>query len=261
MNAVNYQDDRPLLELAAEEWIFPVLTANEQFKLLFHMRPYRAYEVKKFYDVMSLRRRSRGGQERVLEIPDQSEAKQFFDEHFLKLGGVELENGEEPSPEQQREWINSHADIKVSVFRQGYDGIRNLELNGNGHVPRRLTLLLDSADQKVSCRWRIHSPERKTDEELILLHHLGRLTQADRSLYTKAMRFVENTRTNEQYLEGNWDIVEQLYDSKIKRLEGAVVDGRPCTEENREGWKPLVPFCLKNFVMSAAMEEVDLKNA
>ena len=70
----------------------------------------------------------------------------------------------------------------------------------------------------------------------------------------------DNQRRQEQYVEANWDVIELVYDRRAKSLDGAVINGEPCNEANKDKWCPLVPFTMKVFVLGQVMAENEIKN-
>lgn len=253
MNAVVLKDEKPVLELTAEEFVFPIRTPDDRHVVRFHMKPYRSYAVKAFYDDLMPRRKSLSRGERVIEVPDQSRIKSFVDAHFLRMEGVVV-NGEEPGVDIQRRWLNDNEAFMVRVFRQGYDAISTPDFaETNGHRPLQL---FGPDYHEVDAQWTLHS--EGIDHRVIVTHKTARLSKIDHDKYQKAVRLIENNR--ESYVQANWDIVEQLYDQKVKSLEGALIEGKPCDEANSKEWIPLVPFCMKVFVMGQVSQELETKN-
>lgn len=260
-SAVVFQEDKPLLELAAEEFVFQILIPpDDHDKVMVHMKPATSASVKTFYDDLMMKRRSRDGGETVLMPPDLTQAKKFVHDNFFAVSGLPLPDGSTPTPEQQRKWWEMQEDFKELVWRQGYDAITSAtELsNGNGTRNGQPTMLFEVPDHKISCSWKLYSVEKQRVEKLTIQHHLGRLTHAERTRYRQAVEVVERRR--DQYIQGNWGIVEKFYDDKVKRLDGALIEGQPCVEANRAEWFPFVPFSMKVFVMGEVNRELETKN-
>ena len=59
--AIVWRDDKPLLELTAEEFIYPVTTTDDAFKVYVHLSPYSAHEVQAFFDAFIPRSKRRTG--------------------------------------------------------------------------------------------------------------------------------------------------------------------------------------------------------
>ena len=252
--AVVFQDEKPVLELTADEFVFPIRTPDERHVVRFHMKPYRAYAVKAFYDDLMPRRKSLSRGERIVELADSMRVRQFIDAHFVRMEGVEGANGEEVGIDIQRRWLNDNEAFMVRVFRQGYDAIVTPDFaETNGHRPLQL---FGPEQHEVDAQWILHADG--IDHRLIVTHTTARLTKIDHDKYQKAVRMIENAR--ESYIQANWDIVEQLYDQKARSLAGAVIGGKVCDESNLKEWVPLVPFCMKVFVMGQVSQELETKN-
>lgn len=254
MEAVVLKDDKPALELAADEFVFSIMTPDDRHVVRFHVKPYRSYAVKSFYDDLMPRRKTLSRGERIVEIPDSAKVRQFIDAHFVRMEGVASADGSEPDVSIQRSWLNQNEAFMIRVFRQGYDAITRPDFaETNGHRP----LQLFGPDQSdVEAQWTLYS--EGIDHRVIVTHTMNRLTKLDHDKYQKAVRLIENNR--ESYVQANWDVVEQLYDQKVQRLSGALLSGKLCDESNLKEWIPLVPFCMKVFVMGQVSQELETKN-
>jgi hypothetical protein len=257
--AVCYIDDRAHLELLADEFIFPITTRDERFKLRFHMRPYQPHEVKRFYDEMIPRRKRRTAQQMTVETPDYTEANAFVLDHFICMDGVTLPDGSDPTVEQQRTWLEENPDFLTRIFREGYDTVGTRD-EPEEPTAAKAVLVFGRQDYRIPSEFTLYSPERCTDETVRVGHVLSRLTQADRHQYDRAVKVIENARRREVHTEANWDVVEGIYDSRIRSLEGALYDGHPCTETSKAEWRKVVPFCMKVYVTAQAFVEVELGN-
>lgn len=253
-SAVKIQDDKPVLELAAEEFIFPITTPDGHHKVLFHMKPYRPFVVKAFYDETLVRSKSTSRGERVLDVPTSEKLLRFVSDHFIRMEGVEGPDGSEPSIEMQRAFLDDNEQLKARVFRMGYDFVTVPDFAaGNGHS--KLSLF-GPAESDIDAQWLLH--DSGIDHRIIVSHHTAKLAKVEFDKYQKAIRVIETNR--DRYMQGNWDVVEQLYDAKILSLKGAVVEGQPCEDKNKKEWVGLVPFCMKVFVMGQLAQELETKN-
>ena len=247
----------PVLELGAEEWIFPALEGEPQ--LYAHLLPYEDWELKKFYDSVIPHRRQRSSQESVLEV-DTAGIVDFIGKHFLGFSNAVLEDGTEPALDQQRKWLDDNRDLKVRLFRVGLERFepRDVAQKPTGQRP---ILLLGQQEHIVDAETLLWSEERKCEERIRMRHALGRMSESDKHQYERSISFIENSGRRETRTELNWDVILGLYNRLARRIEGAVLDGLPCVQENREQWIKKVPFCMKIFVMASAYTEIDLKNA
>mgnify|MGYP000190057479 CR=1 FL=1 len=260
-HAICYIGDDPHLELAADIYTYPVLTPDEQFTLYVSMRAYKPFAVKKFYDQCIPKRIQRSAAERTVETPDYSRLREFVMEHFVGMAGAQLEDGSEPTIEQQRSWLRENPAFQERIFRSAIDavGLRaRMETAGGG----KAILVFGQRQHRVLLEFRLYSPERKSAESIRITAVVERLTQSQKHQYDKAISLIENSRRGEIYQESNWDVIEQLANHSLLRLDGPVVyNGSPCTEENKESWLPGLPYLAKVYCMAQAVQEIDIKNA
>lgn len=257
-HAIVYVDDRPCLDLTAKEFIHPVLTMDERWKIYVHLSAYEPYEIKRFYSDISFMRKQRTASESLLEPRSVEGVYDFVDKHFLGLTGVELEDGSAPTREKALEWLNENPLMKTRIFRECIDrvGPRQVQDDDGG----RPILVVGRVSHRVPTEAILYHPVRCKEETIKMVHTLERLTETDRYNYDKAISIIENARRRELYTDTNWDVIEIMYNRKVKSLEGACLDRTPCTESNKEMWMKLVPFTVKIYVMAQAVGGIELKN-
>jgi hypothetical protein len=226
------------------------------------MRPYEAFEVKKFYGSAIPRHTRRNRNELVLGTADDIESQdllRFIDEHFIRMTGVALEDGSEPTVEQQREWLNENPWFKYQVFSQGYDmhAVRNPE--PDPVVTGKTVLLFARPTHKIHTEKILYSTEREQEVKIRLTHEVARISRIDEKLFRNASDIVQNFQTAQIYAAANWETIEGLYNSKVTAVEGALLEGESCTEKNKPGWIDKIPFCMKIQAIGQAFREIDLK--
>jgi hypothetical protein len=258
--AVTYPEGKAHFELTAEELIFPII--HQEYKIYCRMKPYEAYAVKRFYDLIIPRRKRLNATESALQSVDLEELYDFISDHFLGMDGATLPDGSEPSLEQLKIWLDENRPIKLRIFSDGYVGPRLQPEKISGKV----ILLFGVQEHRIQDQTRLFSRERKSDELITVTHVLTKLSKSEKHQYETARKIIEDSRHGETYQQANWDVIEQLYNHHARALEGALYDGRPCTAENRgdnknPGWIARVPFLMKATAMTQISEEVDLKNA
>jgi len=261
-NAVVYIDDQPCLDLAADVFTYPVDTPDEQFTLMVSMRAYKPYPVKKFYDQCIPKRKQRSSVERAIEAPDYTDLRAFVLDHFLSFEGAELEDGSEPTIEQQRQWLKENPVFLERIFRNGIEKVGAPGKAEPSGESGKAVLLFGQREHHIPLEIGLYSPETGTRETLRFTAHLERLSQSQKHQYDKAISVIENSRRNELYQENNWDVIEQIANQALKRLDGAVViDGEPCAEANKENWIARLPLLMKVYALAQAIQEIDIKNA
>jgi hypothetical protein len=259
-HAVTYVNDVPMLELLADEFILPVQTRDERWKLLIHMKPYQPYAVKKFYDQVLPRRKRRTASETQVQVPDYADVRAFVMEHFVRFEGALLPDGTEPTVQQQRQWLAENPEFVERIFRDGIDRVGARQQAQDPDVGKPV-LMFGVQELKTPLEFPLYSPERKTDETVSVVAVQEQWTESERRQYEKAITFIENSRRGESYSEANWDVIELMCNRKLKRLEGALVGGAPCTEANKDAWVGRLLIIPKIYIMVQASLEIGLKNA
>lgn len=258
-NAVAYLDGKPVLELAGDQYVYPINTPDDQFKLYVAIRAYEPYAVKRFYDQVVPKRKRRTTTEQTFETQDAADVRAFVMDHFSSFSGASLEDGSEPSPTQQKEWLKENPVFVERIFRLGIDAV-GPRTRPDQAKPGKAILVFGQKEHRIPLEFRLYSPGRQCEEILRPVAVLDKLTQPDKHNYDKAISIIENSRRGEIYTEANWDVIEQLCDHKIKRLEGAVLDGQACVESNKEAWVKRLPLIAKIYVMAQAVQDIELKN-
>jgi len=249
MQAVVYYDNKPVLELGADEFVFPILTHDGEHLVLFHLKPCLPAEIKLVYTKAAY---STWTADALLRGIDEREA--FLDRHLIKISGLQTTDGVEPSLDEQRSWLKENPQFKVALWESFVDA----KFHEVQDVAKRGTILSMAYTQKVKSRWCLYCPERSKEAPIVMTHHFTRLTREDHDRYWKAFKIIEKARGNglQHRLEADWDVVEQLYDRRVNRLEGAVIDGAPCEEANKRDWIDCVPFPLKDSGLDAAVQQI-----
>lgn len=259
-NVLVYVDQRPVLDLAGNQLTYSITTPNDAFKLLVTMRMYESFEVKKFYDQVLPKSKHRTDSETQTESQDHADLREFVLNHFVSFSGAVLEDGREPSTEQQREWLNENQTFVERIFNLGINDVSPKIIAESEHNGPAV-LVLGPKEHRVPLEYRLYSHTRKVVETIHFDAVLERLTQSDRHQYDKATTVISNKRRRETFFEGNWDVIEQLCNHKLKRLEGdVVIDGQPCNEANREVWLKRLPLIPKIYIMSQVIQSIELKN-
>jgi hypothetical protein len=260
-NAVAYIDDKPVLELAADQYIYPINTPDDAHKLYVAMRVYEPYPVKKFYDQILPKRKRRTATESTVETPDLADMREFVMNHFECFFGAELEDGSEPSIELQRQWLEENPTFAERIFNLGINTVGPRVRPDEAKVGKAI-LLFGQKEQRIPLEYRLYSPKRKVEESLRFDAVIEKLSQPDKHQYDKATAVIENSRRGETFLEGNWDVIEQLCEHRLRRLEGAVmIGGQACMEDNKDAWVKRLLLIPKIYIMSQAFQSIDLKNA
>lgn len=264
LRAVVQRDGRNFVELAAPEWCYSIPTADERYRVLVYVSPYDAHEIKKFYDLVLPRRKRRTASEVSIESCGRDKILAFVDRHFLRLGGVALPDGSEPALEQQRAWLDENPQFKGLIFETGFDRVGVRDGEDEPAPETRAIMILGRSEYRIRGGIRLWDEQQSCNVVIPLVHVLGRFSESERHQYDRAIKIIENSRRGEIYAEANWDVVGLLYQHHVQAIEGALLDGQPCTAANRDGesgWLARVPFIWQIFAMGRAISEVALGNA
>ena len=259
-SAVYYQpDESPALELAAEEFVFPLTVeqGGEKYIALFHMGPYQPRELIDFLDKSAKEFRSSGRARVIVEASADPGYSDLFDRHFIRLSGIEGE----PSVEEQKKWLAAHDLLKRRVIQEGYGGGEILEAE-NGSIPRRGLRLADITSNRIGMGLTLWSTEQSRAEPIIVTHMLRPETLDDQRRYTLATGRLE-THTR----KGTWKVLVDhaavcaLYDAMVEEVTSCVVNGLACKAENKAVWAGLIPAWHKVAVMLEVFTGGSIKNA
>src|SRR5438876_87448 len=139
--AVAVTDGEVCLELAAEEFVFPISPRGSDIKIHARMSPYKPEEVSPWYDSLLTRRKQISKTETALTHAEASEIGKFIDRHFLGLANVELEDGSEPTLEDAKRWLDANPDIKTQIFRDAYAAVVVEDEAKDEEAPKKAVLI------------------------------------------------------------------------------------------------------------------------
>ena len=259
-SAVYYQpDESPALELAAEEFVFPLTVeqGGEQYIALFHMGPYQPRELIDFLDKSAKEFRSSGRARVIVEASADPGYSDLFDRHFIRLSGIEGE----PSVEEQKAWLAKHGLLKRRAVQEGYGGAEILE-SVDGSAPPHGLRLAELTSNRIALVWNLWSIEQSRAEPITITHLLRSETVEDQRRYTLATGRLE-THTR----KGTWKVlidhaaVCALYDTMAEEVTGCVVNGLACKAENKAVWAGLIPAWHKVAVLLEVFTGGSIKNA
>jgi hypothetical protein len=263
-SAIKFIDEVPHYELAATELMFRDVQHDPTKPIYFHMKPYASRDMRQALSLVKAKSRAVGSKQ-ILEDPDLLNMRPVFQKNFIRISNVKLKDGSEPTPKQQAEWCDRNMVMQVRIVSDHYTGV----LLGDGSVQveesadtSSFVIDIEATDAEVVNRYRLFSIERNENCEIRLTHHFKKESQADFALYRRATQRKEIDRRNaETVRETDYMMLESLYDRLVTCVEGVVVDGAACTEENKSEWVSLVPFWIKKVAVDQLFDETTLKNA
>ena len=184
-------------------------------------------------------------------IPGSLEADPvFFDRHVIQTtfrGKV--------IPESEMEALSGQFNFKKRVVDEGFMGFfRDEEADIEAGSIRDLL-----AFNQVRMRTAL-ADELGTEHKISLAHIHRPKTSVDSLKYSQA-RKERVLKKGARKITFNYQQLGALYDSLVTSLRGFLVNGEPCTEENRADWQPLVPFFIKRYtIVLLFADEVDRGN-
>ena len=265
LTAVKLSEDgtKPLLELAAEEFIFqlPVEQGDTEFPVRFHMRSYPPAHMKQLIGFLSPTVEARG-KLLVTRPSNTDEYVDFFDRHFIKLSGkIANEAGAEPTLDEQKAWLAAALPLKLRAVVDGYWGVKTPEeMNGSHPKSDRLVMVIPTG-KKILTHVPLFCEKSGIEETIELIHHLRQENRSEYAQYMKATAASErHVRKQEQKIVQDHDTIERLYNELVQKIDGAVLLGKPCVAENKDKWVDHIPYWYKTFVLTEAFREVARRN-
>jgi len=253
-NVAVVKEDRIAYELTGEEIAFPLQFDQDGQEVLsyFVMDAQTGnHEVKAFLDDLMPKSKSADMDETEMESGDDSGVRGFVTKHFRGILGIDGE----ATKEEMLAWLNDNPHIKTRIYTEGYGNISIVTEDGVG----KLKLTLGSASQEIKAKRVLYVPEMEGSAVLNLSFKHRRVTEEDRIKHRRAGKQVQKGRRTITRI--NWDVIEQLSDSLIMGLGGFLINGEPCTEENKKSWLPKLGMSEKLFFVNRVMSRVAAKNA
>lgn len=244
--ALVYVDDKPFWELTVPEIAYPLTIEQDgrDFRFYCHLKPYRAYELKKTLGEVGGTGKMVGKEMEILPDNDQF-YKPLCDSCFLRFTGTSSDQ-----PEDHKAYLDENPWMKLRIVKEGFGGIM-LDFSEDHQPVSALTFTLRSdAGSRVATHQTLYSPEREIEDDVKLVHHLCRDTELDYQRWDKASKRKVNLRTSEWRLDPNYDVLEGLYKDLIRKADGFLFEGAPCEETNKEQWVGIVPLWHKILVIN-----------
>ena len=256
MTNVIVHQDRPCYDFAGDEICFPIafqIGADNEVLIFFHCdAQYQQQEVKAFLNDSLAGYKTTDSGARELDVSDDSAISRFVEKHLRRASGPVIDG--EPSKEATIGWLRDNG-YTARIYREGYDRI--LPDDQEEAAPKLTLTRAESVT--ITSRRVLYCPETEDCATVVRLAHVRRKeTEEERIHYRRAARLSERGRR--QTIRFDWDVIARLYDGGAKSIQGGLVNGKPCTEENKSEWLALVPFLEKAFVVGQQFSRTILKN-
>src|SRR6266516_4173048 len=213
-SAVAYVDGKPMYELAAQEVVYPAILEQDgsPFKVHFHLTPYLPREAARLM-ADAERRYSPGADNNVIaQAGSRDSCAQFFDSHFVRMSGIANEAGEEPSVDEQKEFLATHSYYKEQVVTGvvAAFAIEPVQAAQGGRF-----VIGRPSKSKVTLSLTLGS-ETGADEKVTLSHLLAPITAFEFGAYTRATGNTEiNARKKYWKSSEDTEAVAAVYDKLI----------------------------------------------
>ncbi len=263
VNAVVLINDKPQLELTATQLTVRIAAADSKRFLCVSLRPYTAVEMKEALKGLKARILD-SGTSLLQEEGDPAALRRLCDKTFIGLAHVKMADGAEPTPEQQRAWLDRNPGMKNRIANDAFAQI--VIVSGKGQKPSAAdddVFELHLEDHAGSTVRYVIGALAKDDGEAALIdvtHHFEPDTENDYHAYERASRREIDKASGSAAIEVDYDALGNLYDRTITSVDGMVVNGEPATQYNKAKWIPLVPFWQKVISLSTRFDAVLKKN-
>jgi hypothetical protein len=194
--------------------------------------------------------------------PNEGPYRDFVDEHFEFLYGTSTDDRA-----VHGKYLDERPYLKGRIFREGVQGISYEDVEEElpeedaeeSSVPI-FDIMAGETDREIQVYQTLFSMERKRPETVEMTHTLREVRELDYQKYRKATTRQLNARARKLKSVEDYNLLSSIYDGLVKSVSNAVIDGVPCSEDNKKEWAELVPLEHKLLVLTIAMREVEGKN-
>ena len=260
--SITWKDKKPSWDFA-QTTAYPVeLQQGSKTPTVYvHLTPYTPDELK---DILKKAVSGYKREKRDVEIvrEDRSIYQSLLDAHFVRFGKAFKKVGGKnvpTTPADDRAFIDKYPEHKSAIVEHTFGGLRmdppktdeddddvldiSTDLSGAVHVYQEL---YDDASTKVV--------------RVDMVHNHAHPTEALYREYRNARRSKFLRKSSLWTITEQHGTLEKLYDSVIKSIEGAMVNGKPCDAETKTEWLSFVPLWHKLWVVDHIFGELVEKN-
>jgi len=266
--ALTYIDDVPKWDFGADLVTYSLLMPKNRL-LVPAIRQHTDMEARKGFfreEIEALKRSVAGIKFRgdTMEIGDVNEVPlwNFVDMHFERFFGVEPDD-----PELHKKYLDEHCSIKTRIFREGVQGITyeepdddSSEIDSNDISFQLYDITAIEDNKEIELYQHLYSVEKKRVEQVYMTHVISMMSESDYQRYRRATTRKINARKRTMVSLEDYFSQNALYNKLIVRIDGALVNGKPCESENKEDWVDLIPLDHKLLVLSVLVREIEGKN-
>lgn len=189
-----------------------------------------------------------------------SKDREFFNKHVADLqlikrkaeGGFELV----PMTPEQVDIADVRFKLKPAVISRGYNGILSEVIEAMDFDAAIMAVFASESEIKSHCMFALTPGE----EVRVDLDHFFRQVSPEEALIWDKAKKVRRLTRGTKILYNHHEIL-RLYGKMIRRVNGYVLNGKPCDESNKELWLPKIPYLHKLDAVTRYFGVTDRKNA
>lgn len=239
----------------AETTAYPVTLAQGSKKptVYVYLTPYSASELKDLLKkAVSGYRREKRDVEIVKE--DVSIYAPLCDAHFVKLGNST------GTPEAQRAWLDKHPALKPGIVEHTFGGLQMEAAQEEENADEVLDISMELSGQ-IKVYQELYDETADKVVRVDMTHSFIPPNEQQYREYRSARRSKFVRKNALWTITEQHSTLEKLYDTVIRSIDGAAVNGKPCVVETKADWIGSVPLWHKLWIVDQIFGELVEKNA
>ena len=230
---------------------FEIVHNNKKFALDIGTHPYAAERLARMLQDRAIVEKPADDERGAVDLDRGSldVERSFFDEHFAYA----RLNGKENITLEQLAQIDAWSNIKARYVNIGLNGIHTVIEETDGDLAE----LLDAGDPCI--RHFVGLSDGSTEHRVDLAHY-HRHPSAEMGLKFRRASKIRTTRGGSQKVVTDHLALRDIYKALINRIDGMLIKGEPCVENNKDLWTPKVPLFIQLDVVTQIFRDSQRKN-
>lgn len=260
--ALTYLDEKPVWDFSADLVAYALGMAGNTVLVPVLRQHTNPEEKRGFFteNAAALRLAASGikvkGDDMEIPEPNEKPLRDFIDLHFEFLFGVSSSD-----VDVHKAFLDENPYIKSRIFREGVDGVQGSDEEEEVKSNFIFDIMSPNRERDVDTQQILFSIERNRAERVVLTHKMAEVTDAIYREYKGATTRKVQARTRKVFAMEDYNVLSNVYNKLVISISGAVVDKKPCSNDNKKEWVDLVPLGQKLSVLTALMREIEGKNA
>ncbi len=252
-SAITWNGKKPLWDFK-ETAAYPVIIKQKKGDVTayIYLSPYTPEELKEI-----LRKATSGYRREKRDVEIVREDRNIYtplcDNHFVKFGNST------GTPSEQKAWLDKYSEFKPEFIEHTFGGLqmdtKKSEDEDNGMLD--ISLELSGA---IAVYQELYDPATDKIVRVDMVHEYSHPTEAQYREYRGARRNKFLRRSTLWTITEQHGTLEKLYDAVIQKVDGAAVEGVPCTLDSKSHWLPSVPLWHKLWIVDQIFGELVEKN-